>query len=123
MPLGRVLLVDDESSLLKLIATYLARVGYEVSTATRTDDAWELFKEDPAAFQVILLDMSMEGLGAEELALRALRAAGDVRIIASSGYPPDLTQLEKAGPGRIGFLHKPYTPEMLADCIQRMLPR
>jgi DNA-binding NtrC family response regulator len=121
MPLGKLLLVDDEASLLKLIAVYLGRLGYEIATSTSTDEAWKLLEPSPGAFDAVLLDMTMEGLSAGDLALRLLQGDAAVKIIASSGYPVDMTLLEEAGPGRIEFLHKPYTPEMLAESFRRIL--
>jgi CheY-like chemotaxis protein len=41
--------------------------------------------------------------------------------LTASGYPVDITALEAAAPGRVAFLHKPFTPEMLAAAIRRML--
>ena len=118
MSLGNIVLVDDEPSLLKLIATYLTRLGYEVRTCTRTDEAWRVLEPDPEAFDALLLDMTMPGLSAVALGVRALLANPRMAVIASSGYPTDLRSLEEAGPGRVRFLHKPYTPEMLADAIK-----
>jgi hypothetical protein len=56
-----------------------------------------------------------------ELAERMLKACGSLRILTSSGYPVDIGALEKAAPGRVAFLHKPFTPEMLAAAVRRML--
>jgi hypothetical protein len=41
--------------------------------------------------------------------------------LAASGYPVDVSTLEAAAPGRVAFLLKPFTAEMLADCIRRMI--
>jgi FixJ family two-component response regulator len=57
----------------------------------------------------------------EELALQMLDANPSLRVIAASGYPVDMSRLETAAPGRVAFLHKPFTPEMLADSVRRML--
>jgi DNA-binding NtrC family response regulator len=80
-----------------------------------------MFEREPSAYNAVLLDMSMEGMGAEELGRRILQANPKVVLIAASGYPADLTKLEKSSPGRVTFLHKPFTPEMLAECINRMV--
>ncbi len=120
MPEGKILLVDDEAALLKLMAAYLGRLGYEVATFTNTGEAWEEFDREPSAYNAVLLDMSMPGLPAEELAERILRANSNVRVIAASGYPTDVGALERSGGGRVAFLHKPFSPEMLADCIRHM---
>ena len=119
---SRILLVDDEPSLLRMMAAYLSRLGYPVVTFTSTDKAWARAQEEPAGFALAVLDMSMPGLSTEELALNLLGADPAIRVVASSGYPVDLEHLEKAAPGRVTFLHKPFTPEMLAGAVRRMLP-
>jgi len=117
----RVILVDDEVPLLKLLAAYLARLHYEVETFTSTDDAWAAIEHDPAACHAMLLDSSMPGLEPRELGVRLLRAAPRAVVVASSGYPAGIKELEAAGPGRVRFLQKPYAPEMLAACLRELL--
>jgi two-component system, cell cycle sensor histidine kinase and response regulator CckA len=121
----RVLLVDDEPSLLKLVSTYLSRLGYAVTTANTTEKAWAEMESALASgnglFAVAVLDATMPGLPMKELAERMLKASDSLRILTSSGYPVDIGPLEEAAPGRVAFLHKPFTPEMLAATVRRML--
>jgi two-component system, cell cycle sensor histidine kinase and response regulator CckA len=121
----RVLLVDDEPSLLKLVSTYLGRLGYAVTTANTTEKAWAEMESALASgrglYAVAVLDATMPGLPMPELAKRMLKASDSLRILTSSGYPVDIGPLEEAAPGRVAFLHKPFTPEMLAATVRRML--
>jgi len=118
---GRILIVDDEPALLKMMSTYLGRLGIEVTTADTTAKAWSEVQAAPASFAGAVLDASMAGVSMQDLALRILGANPSVRIIASSGYPVDMTAIEAAAPGRVMFLHKPFAPEMLAGAIRRIL--
>lgn len=120
----RVLLVDDEPALLKLVSSYLSRLGYAVTTANTTEKGWaemEAALSSGARFAIALLDASMPGLPMEELAARMLQACDSLRVLTSSGYPVDIAPLEALAPGRVGFLHKPFVPEKLADAIRGML--
>ena len=64
----------------------------------------------------------MSGMSMEELALRMLRGKSlRCRVMAASGYPVDMSALEAAAPGRVMFLQKPFTREMLADAVRRMI--
>jgi len=63
----------------------------------------------------------MAGLSMEELALKMLQVNPSLRVLATSGYPVDMSRLETAAPGRVAFLHKPFTPEMLAESVRGML--
>jgi two-component system, cell cycle sensor histidine kinase and response regulator CckA len=122
---ARILLVDDEPALLKMVGAYLGRLGYSVTTVNTTEKAWADMQADLARdnsrYVVAVLDATMEGLPAPELALRMLRASGSLRVLMASGYPFDITALEEAAPGRVAFLHKPFSPDMLAKAVRRML--
>jgi DNA-binding NtrC family response regulator len=118
---SRILLVDDEPALLKVVGAYLGRLGYAVTTANTTDKAWAAMEAEPESFAVAVLDATMSGLSMAELATKLMNANASLRVLATSGYPVDITALEAASPGRVAFLHKPFTPEMLAAAIRRML--
>ena len=113
--------MDDEPALLKMMSVYLGRLGYPVETSGSTDDAWTRVEADPFAYAVAVLDATMPGLSLAELAANMLHASPSLRIVAASGYPVDMAELEAAGPGRAVFLPKPFTPEMLASLVRRML--
>jgi DNA-binding NtrC family response regulator len=121
METGRILLVDDEPALLKMMGIYLERRGYAVSTSSSTEHASALIDAEPLSYGVAVLDATMSGLSMEDLALKILQANSSIRVLAASGYPVDMSRLETAAPGRVAFLHKPFTPEMLAESVRRML--
>jgi two-component system, cell cycle sensor histidine kinase and response regulator CckA len=114
-----ILIVDDEPPVLKMMKVYLSRLGYLVTTAETTERAWVAAAQ--SEFAVAVLDATMKGLSAQELAMRMLLAQPSLRVITTSGYPVDMTAMEAAAPGRTMFLPKPFTPEMLAQAVRRML--
>jgi two-component system, cell cycle sensor histidine kinase and response regulator CckA len=118
---SRILLVDDEPALLKMVGSYLGRLGYDVTTVNSTEKAWSEIETAPQNFAVAVLDGTMPGLPMPELATRMLSTNPCLCVLAASGYPMDISALEAAAPGRVAFLHKPFTPEMLAVAIRRML--
>jgi two-component system, cell cycle sensor histidine kinase and response regulator CckA len=118
---SRILLVDDEPALLKMVGAYLGRLGYAVTPVNSTDKAWAEMEASPKSFAVAVLDGTMPGLSMIDLATRMLSASPSLHVLTASGYPVDITVLEAAAPGRVAFLHKPFTPEMLAAAIRRML--
>ncbi|MBZ5620850.1 MAG: response regulator [Acidobacteriia bacterium] len=118
---GRILIVDDEPALLKMMSMYLRRLGYDVTTANTTETAWSEMEAAPSSFAGAVLDATMAGLSMEDLALRMLGASSSLWVIVASGYPVDMTAIEAAAPGRVMFLHKPFAPEMLASAVRRIL--
>jgi two-component system cell cycle sensor histidine kinase/response regulator CckA len=118
---GRLLLVDDEPALLKLMKVYLTRRGYSVDAVASTEEAWARVEADPSGYAVAILDGSMSGMPSTELAVRMMDASPALRVIATSGYPADLSGIHEATPERSVFLPKPFTPEMLASLVEKML--
>ena len=118
---GRILIVDDEPPLLKMMSVYLGRLGYTVVTAGSTEQARAQVQTAPAAFAAVVIDATMAGSSMEDLALGLLRANPALCVLATSGYPVDMAALRSAAPGRADFLHKPFSPEMLESALRRLL--
>ena len=118
---ARILIVDDEPSLLKMMGVYLGRLGYSVTLANSTEKAWAEVEAAPSGYAIAVLDGSMPGLSMEDLALKMLRANPSLCVVAASGYSMDTTAVEAAAPGRVAVLQKPFAPEMLAVAVRRML--
>jgi len=118
---SRILIVDDEPSLLKMLSAYLRRLGYTVVAAGSTEKAWAEVEAAPHAFALAVLDATMSGLRMEDLAARMLAAHPRLCVIAASGYPVDIAALQAAAPGRVMFLHKPFSPRMLGAAVRRMI--
>ncbi len=96
-------------------------MGHAVVTANTTEKAWRAVQAAPEGFDVAVLDATMTGMPMEDLARNMLNVNQRLCVLASSGYPVDISTLESAAPGRVGFLHKPFSPEMLAAAVRRML--
>jgi DNA-binding NtrC family response regulator len=120
-PARRILIVDDEPPLLRMMSVYLGRLGYAVTVAEASDKAWALVEADPSAFDAAVLDGSMDGMSMEELASRMLKANPSLCILTASGYPVDMTALEAQAPKRVAFLLKPFTPNSLAAAVGGLL--
>jgi FixJ family two-component response regulator len=69
----------------------------------------------------VLIDLSLAGISAAQLSQMMLNSNPAVRLILMSGYPFDTTKLLDDGRDRMAFLHKPFTPAMLAETVDRMI--
>jgi DNA-binding NtrC family response regulator len=118
---SRILIVDDEPTLLKMLSVYLRRLGYVVVIAGTTENAWAEVEAAPHAFALVVLDATMPGIRMENLAARMLAANPRLCVIVASGYPVDMAVLWAASPGRVEFLPKPFSPEMLGNAVRRMI--
>jgi DNA-binding response OmpR family regulator len=114
---GRILLVDDDPSLLKLMTVYLSRLGYRVVSCNRAEEAWKLVQATPSDYSVALVDLTMPGMPGDELVRRILKCDPSVYLIVASGYPLEMSGVEALDGGRISFLHKPFSPKELAGAV------
>jgi DNA-binding NtrC family response regulator len=116
-----ILLVDDEGTLLKLMSVYLRRLGYTATPVNTVAKAWDQLKRSPDRFAVVVLDAGMAETGIDELARQLFAAHPHLRLVVNSGYPVDTSTLQQTAPGRVEFLHKPFSPDMLVTVVRRML--
>jgi len=116
-----IMVIDDDASLLGFTAKYLTRLGYSVATYRNSEQAWKDFRASAANYALVLIDLSLGGLSGAQLSQMMLNANPAVRLIVMSGYPFDPEKLREVDPDRMAFLHKPFTPAMLAETVDRML--
>ncbi|MGA2040520.1 MAG: response regulator [Bryobacteraceae bacterium] len=118
---GEILIVDDEGALLRLMSEYLRRLGFVVTPASTMAKAWEYLKAQPERFAAVVLDAGVADTGIDDLVLEVLALHSSLRVVVNSGYPVDMSVLRQAAPGRVEFLHKPFSPDMLVAAMRRML--
>jgi DNA-binding NtrC family response regulator len=116
---ARILIADDEPSLLRLMETYLDRLGYAVTTVCDPEEAWSALEAAPRRFDLAVLDATMAGAGLPDFVSKLLAASPELHILVTSGYPLDMCPVETGN--RVVFLQKPFVPEVLAGAIRRML--
>ncbi len=117
----RILLVDDEADLSRLLAQYLERAGYRVDICGSAEEALASFDETPDAWDLVLTDLSLPGAHGDEMLRRMLNSRPGLRAILSSGYAYRVESIPVATPKQIAFLQKPYLPAMLTETLRKML--
>ena len=108
---ARILLVDDEPTVLKVLGMSLRGLGYTVTVAVNGADGLRIAK-DPAQgrIDVLITDMRMPDTTGSEFAKRVLEVVPTAKVIYISGLPPATVQ-EQDGivPGVDHFLSKPVS--------------
>ncbi len=117
----RVLLVDDEASLVQSGEEVIAALGYEPVGFTSSVEALEVFAADPGGFDLILSDETMPELPGSGLAAEVRKLRGDIPIVLMSGYVTSalVTRARAAGVGEV--LAKPLVRQDIARCLATML--
>jgi two-component system KDP operon response regulator KdpE len=112
MSAGRILVVDDEPQIRRIMRTTLTGAGYEVDDAKTGEEAFEKVREFRP--ELVLLDINMPGMGGLE-ACRAIRADQNVAIIMLTVHNTEAAKVEALDAGADDFITKPFsTPELLA---------
>ena len=118
----RVLIVEDEESLLKLETILLTVKGYEVSGACTGNDALEKLSGDET-FDLILLDIMLPDIDGYEICRRVRehpRHAG-TPVIMLTGRKSSEDQKRGATCGADAYLTKPFKSAMIIEVIERLL--
>lgn len=116
---GAVLVIDDDGGVRDIAGRILERAGLTVFAAGDGAEGVEVFREHRQEIDVVVLDLTMPGMGGVEAAgaLRGLRA--DLPIIFMSGYTVEDVPLPAAGLGPTGFVQKPFTTADLVAAVRR----
>jgi two-component system KDP operon response regulator KdpE len=109
---GRILVVDDEPQIRRIMRTSLTGVGYEVDDAKSGEEALEKVREFRP--DLVLLDINMPGMGGLA-ACRAIRGDPNVAIIMLTVRNTEASKVEALDAGADDYVTKPFsTPELLA---------
>jgi two-component system KDP operon response regulator KdpE len=112
MSLGRVLVVDDEPQIRRVLRSTLAARGYEVQDAPTGEDALECLRQ--SRFDLVLLDVNMPGMGGL-LACREIRAGSAAAIIMLTVSDSEEDKVAALDAGADDYVTKPFgMPELLA---------
>ena len=121
MSLGRILVVEDEPGLLRVLVRYLARLGYEAVAAGRASEALEWLRADPEGFAAVLTDLSLPDMRGEDLVVRLRELNPSLAVLVASGSPSALARNVALEGARTVSLEKPFTPRMLSDALDELL--
>ena len=117
----RILFVDDEAILTEMGVELLESLGYTVTATTSSLEALKLFKADPAAFDLVITDMTMPGLTGKELTREILTVRPDTPVILCTGFCETINEKQEKEIGIRELVLKPYSIHSLDTIIRRIL--
>lgn len=116
----RVLVVEDEPQLRRLVAETLRRQGYEVLDASNGAEALAVIQSRAKDIQLVVSDHVMPQMSGIQLARKLREDAVDVRFLLMSGYADDASARDEL---ELEFLAKPFVPKELAFKVREVLER
>jgi len=118
---GGVLVVDDEEAVRLAVACAVTRLGFTAKVASDGAQAIALFKSDPGAYVLVLMDLRMPGIDAGEIMRNLRLARPEIPVLVMSGLSTQEALARTSGMPISGFLHKPFMMEELASSLRAVL--
>lgn len=117
----RILFVDDEAVIAGAAAIILQRFGFKVNAQTDPRAALALFEAMPAAFDLLVTDLTMPQLDGIELARRVRELRPDLPVLLATGHGGAWTPEKLRALGISGLLLKPLSQAKLMKAIAEVL--
>ena len=119
----RILLIDDEESIVEMGKTVLQRYGYRVSAFTSSIKALKAFEKDPASFDLLLTDMTMPDMTGDVLVQHIKHIRNNIPVIICTGFSENISNGNYADKGADEFLMKPVAIHKLIGAIRKQLDK
>jgi len=115
----KVLIVDDEESVVQSIEGVLEDEGFQIAKATSGEEAIKVFEQESP--DVILLDIWLPGMDGIEVLKRLKGIDPECRVIMISGHATIPTAMTSVKLGAFDFIEKPLSLDLLLQTIRRAL--
>ncbi len=116
----RILVVDDEPNIRKIVTTYLRSEGFDVAEASNGDEALARFARTPA--DLVILDVMMPGRDGIEV-LGELRRRSNVYVILLTAKAEEMDRVIGLSVGADDYVTKPFSAKELVARVKAALRR
>ena len=117
----RILFVDDEETIIRMVKQMLELRGYHVTSRTSSVEALEAFKANPDKFDLVITDMTMPNMTGTQLSQKLLKIKPDIPIIICTGFSEKISEDKAKVMGFRGYVMKPVVINELAKKIRGVL--
>ena len=115
----KMLVIDDEQVVLESCRKIFEAEGFEVTTTLSPEEGMKLASD--LTFDVILCDWKMPAFDGMNVIEEIDRRSPDSAVVMISGYPTVGRATEAMKRGAMDYVAKPFTPEEIADAVQRAM--
>ena len=117
----RIMVVDDEDSIVELISDFLTMHGAQVDTFNSPIEALNYFEKHHQEIDFVITDETMPNLTGMHLAQRILELKPSTSVILCTGYSEHVTAESAEQAGLAGFLYKPVILNILLEKIKTII--
>lgn len=123
LPTGteRILLVDDETAILRIEEQIIQRLGYRVTSMGGSREAFDAFSKRPGDFDLIITDMTMPHMTGMQLAQKVKSIRPDIPVVICTGFSDQISKETWQAAGIQGFVTKPVLKRQMARTIRDAL--
>jgi DNA-binding NtrC family response regulator len=121
VPTSRVLVVDDEKSILTLLEEALTQWGYQVTSAGTAAEALTALRTQ--VFDAALSDVRMPDMSGLDLLREIKKRDESIEVVIMTGYPTISSAVEALKEGAYDYLSKPLILDELRHLMQRLMER
>ncbi|MEW6520346.1 MAG: response regulator [Thermodesulfobacteriota bacterium] len=118
---AKIMLVDDDEQLLAVGKRQLERLGYEVNPFLGSEEALDIFRQNPDAYDLVITDMAMPKMTGKEFSLQLRTIRGDLPVVICTGFSNTLDEATVQQLGINAFLNKPFVISELAETVRDVL--
>jgi signal transduction histidine kinase len=118
---GRILVIDDDPTVIRIVRRMLTRVGYEVESCSSGEEGLRTIAQNPERYDIAMVDMEMPGINGEAVATEIRAKEYPIRLILSSGYTKDVLSGQDADILFDAFIQKPYRVQELFETVTQVL--
>ena len=119
MSSAKILIVDDELIMRESLAGWLQRDGHAVQTAPSGEEALEKLKK--SRFNIMLVDIKMEGISGLDVLKLVQESDPDVAVVMITAYGSIPTAIEAMKNGAYDYMLKPFDPNELGVLIEKII--
>jgi DNA-binding NtrC family response regulator len=117
----RILIIDDERTILLTLEALLGRHGYQPETAATASHGLKVLKSNPPA--VVLLDLQLPDADGLQMLDQIKREHPETQVIILTAHDSLSNAIESIKRGAYHFISKPYAPEELLSLIEKALEK
>ncbi|MDH4318723.1 MAG: response regulator, partial [Desulfobulbaceae bacterium] len=117
----RILIVDDEEIIVEIAQRILKSLGYKVTAQTDCPGAWEMLRNHPLDFDLVITDMTMPHMTGMDLAKEYLAIRPDGLIILCTGFSEQADEEKAKAIGVREFVMKPIIKKDFARIVRKVL--
>src|SRR5512146_29256 len=117
---GRILVVDDEPQITRVLRAALSAQGYDVRTANDPEEGLHVFKDWPP--DLVITDLMMPGMSGIEVC-HAVRALGAIPVLVLSVREHERSKVEALDAGADDYVTKPFSIQELLARVRAHLRR